>query len=157
MVKVSATTNITDATGDLVTGWVSYKGFHLIPAFQSAITNLVLMMNNKTTRVTVSNAPLPERKREDDDHSFLLPPTEIFAFILTYIFAGGFIYAMFAQVCAFLVWKYSSYLAIVTYNSLVALYFSSLLKETIILQRIETNFNHYPYTSLMIRGLMLLV
>ena len=117
--KVSATADITDATGDILTGWVSYKGFHLIPAFQSAITNLVLMMNNKTTRVTVSNEPLPAREREDDDHSFFLPPGDIIVFVMTYILAGAFLYAMFAQVYpAFIVWKLPSYSYLINCDSL---------------------------------------
>ncbi|KAL5259612.1 hypothetical protein ACHWQZ_G009905 [Mnemiopsis leidyi] len=95
LVKVSTTDDIREAAGDVITGWVSYRGYHLIPAFQSAITNLVLMMNNKTARVTVTNAPLP--KAQNEDSLLILPPGDTLVFVLTNILAGAFICATFTR------------------------------------------------------------
>ena len=106
LVKVSTTDDIREATGDVITGWVSYRGYHLIPAFQSAITNLVLMMNNKTARVIVTNAPLP--KAQNEDSLLILPPGDTLVFVLTNILAGAFICASFTRVCGVFVCKFGS-------------------------------------------------
>ena len=37
-------------TEDVITGWVSYEGLHLLPAFQSAISNTIFLMNSLETR-----------------------------------------------------------------------------------------------------------
>ena len=90
LVKLSSTST------DVITGWISFKGFHLLPSFQSAITNLILELNNKETRVTATMRPLPEVQDEGEEFRVT---EDLFGFVITYIFAGAFIYAVFTQVC----------------------------------------------------------
>lgn len=93
LVKLSAEV-LADPKGDVITGWISYEGFHLIPAFSSAITNLILEMNDKEVRVTATNKPLPEFQDEGDEFRVT---EDVIGLVITYIFAGAFIYAVFTQ------------------------------------------------------------
>ena len=97
LVKLSTTADISNAEGDVISGWISHEGFHLIPSFQSAITNLILDLNDKDIKVTATNKPLPEFQDEGDEFRVT---EDLFGFVITYIFAGAFIYAVFTQVRA---------------------------------------------------------
>ena len=94
---------LADPKGDVITGWISYEGFHLIPAFSSAITNLILKMNDKEVRVTATNKPLPEFQDEGDEFRVT---EDVIGLVITYIFAGAFIYAVFTQVGELIILSY---------------------------------------------------
>jgi len=82
-------------TEDVITGWISYDGIHLLPAFQSAISNTLFLINELDTRVTITNEPLPETLAEA---SVAEAEESSMVLLSFYLFGTAFLLAAFSQV-----------------------------------------------------------